>query len=472
MLKKLRIKFVALTMVIVTLVLTVAFSTICFVESQRANDNLQNAMQTLIDRAAADTMAGEAAKQPQDAATDKGAQNAIDAEKDKQAPAQATQDDAVQPANDGKQAADPKAKGADADAPAGPRIGGPDRDKTDRYPIALYTLNADGELDALDSWTTASIADDVLASAQTSIVNAADGYGNIGAAGLRYLKCDVAGTTFVAFADSANADGWKSLALTLLLVGGAALAVFFVLSLLFSKWALRPVEESWEAQRRFVTDASHELKTPLTVILANTSILLSHPERSIANESKWLESTQIEAQRMQGLVGEMLTLAQVEACGEETPRISEKVDFSDIVAGQTLEFESVAFEQGFALKSDIAEGIEVAGDPERLRKLSSTLIENASKYVNAGGTVAVNLSRKGKMAKLDVSNTGSFIEDDDLAHVFDRFYRSDKARSSETGGFGLGLSIAREIAKSHSGDITVESSREAGTRFTATIPLA
>ena len=472
MLKKLRIKFVALTMVIVTLVLTVAFSTICFVESQRANDNLQSAMQTLVDRAAADTMAGEAAKQPQDAAADKGAQNTIDAEKDKQAPVQATQDDAAQPANDDKQTADSKAKGADADAPAGPRIGGPDRDKTDRYPIALYTLSAGGELDALDSWTTASIADNVLASAQTSIASAADGYGNIGAAGLRYLKCDVAGTTFVAFADSANADGWKSLALTLLLVGGAALAVFFVLSLLFSKWALRPVEESWEAQRRFVTDASHELKTPLTVILANTSILLSHPERSIANESKWLESTQIEAQRMQGLVGEMLTLAQVEACGEEAPRISEKVDFSDIVAGQTLEFESVAFEQGFALESDIAEGIEVAGDPERLRKLSSTLIENASKYVNAGGTVAVNLSQKGKMAKLDVSNTGSFIEDNDLAHVFDRFYRSDKARSSETGGFGLGLSIAREIAESHGGDITVESSRETGTRFTATIPLA
>ena len=112
------------------------------------------------------------------------------------------------------------------------------------------------------------------------------------------------------------------------------------------------------------------------------------------------------------------------------------------------------------------------GDPERLRKLVDTLIENASKYVNEGGTVSVTLARENKKASLRVSNTGSYIQPDDLKRVFDRFYRTDKARTGDTGGFGLGLAIAREIARSHKGDIVAESSKESGTTFVATIPLA
>ncbi len=428
MLKKLRIKFIAIIMVIVTLVLTVAFSTICFVEYQRANADLENAMQTLIERAA-DNMSNP---RPDDMRPDEnGPQSHTDQN--------------------------------------GPHIGGADRDKASLYPIALYALSPDDSLESVDDFATASIESDVLATAQKSITGANDGYGLVSGTELHYLKRTIGETTFVAFADSSNTDGWKSLALTLLLVGVAALAVFFVLSLMFSRWALLPVEKTWESQRRFVTDASHELKTPLTVILANTSILLSHPEHSIAQESKWLESTQAETQRMQGLVGEMLELAQVE---ERAPRESERIDLSDIVKGQALEFESVAFEGGFALESKIADGIAIEGDPERMRKLVSTLIENASKYVNNGGMVSISLSREGKAASYSVANTGSFIEAADLAHIFDRFYRSDKARSSETGGFGLGLSIAQEIAKSHGGDIVATSTPEAGTRFTVTLPLA
>lgn len=279
----------------------------------------------------------------------------------------------------------------------------------------------------------------------------------------------MSGVTLIAFADASNVDGWKLLVLTLARVGGLTVIVFFLLSLVFSKWALKPVEEAWEAQEQFVTDASHELKTPLTVILANVAILQAHPERTIASESKWLESTQNEAERMEGLVGEMLTLVQVEA---RVDAPFEPVDLSDMVAGTTLQFESVAFEQNFKLESNIHEGITVQGDPERLRKLVDTLIENASKYVNEGGTVSVTLARENKNASLRVSNTGSYIHPDDLKRVFDRFYRTDKARTGDTGGFGLGLAIAREIARSHKGDIAAESSKESGTTFVATIPLA
>lgn len=138
----------------------------------------------------------------------------------------------------------------------------------------------------------------------------------------------------------------------------AALAVFLVISLFFSRWALRPVARAWTQQRRFVADASHDLKTPLTVILANTSIALEHPERSVASQSQWLESTQHEAEAMQGLVGDLLTLAKMDEeeaaaqSGAARPAL-EEVDLSDVIEGEVLQFESVAFERGVKLESQV-----------------------------------------------------------------------------------------------------------------------
>ena len=277
----------------------------------------------------------------------------------------------------------------------------------------------------------------------------------------------------MAFADTSLTDNWKSLALTLAVAALATLAVFFVLSLLLSKWVLRPVQEAWDSQRQFVADASHDLKTPLTVILANTSILLKHPERSIASESQWIESTQIEANHMQGLVNEMLELAQVEAGSSAgLGATHEKLDLSDLAEGATLLFDSMALEQGCAFDTDVEAGIAVSGDEKQLHKMVSTLLENAFKYVDAGGTVTVRLAKSGRNAQLTVRNTGSVISEADLPHIFDRFYRTDKARTSGAGGFGLGLAIAREIARAHGGDITCTSSEAEGTAFAVTLPLA
>ena len=438
MLKKLRLKFIAIIMVMVTIVVVASFTTICLVEQQRANANLDAALEETINRTAGwiiETQEKDAAK----------TQAEVDGSQ----------------SNETDQDQDQKRK------PGGPRIGGPS--SNEKYPIAVYALDENGNLLPIEHSMTASISDDVIEQLSSTIASAPDGFGNENETGLHYLKREVSGVTLIAFADASNVDGWKLLVLTLARVGGLTVIVFFLLSLVFSKWALKPVEEAWEAQKQFVTDASHELKTPLTVILANIAILQAHPERTIASESKWLESTQSEAERMEGLVGEMLTLAQVEA---RVDAPFEPVDLSDMVAGTTLQFESVAFEQNFKLESNIHEGITVQGDPERLRKLVDTLIENASKYVNEGGTVSVILARENKNASLRVSNTGSYIQPDDLKRVFDRFYRTDKARAGDTGGFGLGLAIAREIARSHKGDIAAESSKESGTTFVATIPLA
>ena len=135
----------------------------------------------------------------------------------------------------------------------------------------------------------------------------------------------------MAFADGSAADGWRSLALVLTAVGLGALGLLFLLNLVFSRWALRPVQQAWAQQQQFIADASHELKTPLTVILANTSILRAHPERSVASQSQWIESTQSEAERMQELVRDMLDLARPEHA--ETVREHARVDLTDLVEG-------------------------------------------------------------------------------------------------------------------------------------------
>ena len=448
MLKKLRIKFIAIVMTSVALVLAVVFTGICASEYQRTMSSIDAAMANAIDRVVVGNAEG----------FDHGA----------------AWDDASNGGKGDRQAGKPGLREelpvTDEGQFQGPRIGGEGRDARDIVPVAVYqvtTTTEASELQIVSGFTTAEIDEAVLSEASDRVLAAGDGQGTLGDLGLHYQKRTTETATYVAFADTASTMGWQSLAMNLVIAAIVVLAVFFALSLMLSKWALRPVEEAWTAQRQFVADASHELKTPLTVVLANTSILLKHPESSIASQSQWIESTQVEAEHMQGLVNEMLELAQVES---RSALQREELDFSDLVDGLVLQFESVAFERGCELEGQIAEGVTVDGDVQRLRKMASTLIENALKYVDDHGRVDVKLTRAGGIASLAISNTGSTIAPEDLPHIFDRFYRTDKARTSGEGGFGLGLAIAREIAREHDGDITCASSASEGTTFTVTIP--
>ena len=173
---------------------------------------------------------------------------------------------------------------------------------------------------------------------------------------------------------------------------------------------------------------------------------------------------------MQELVGDMLALAQAESA-EAQQRT--RVDLSDLVSKEALQFESVAFERGIDMAEDVADGVAVDGDARKLEKLAGTLIDNACKYAGDGGTVRIALSVEGRKAVLSVRNTGPTIPPEDIEHIFDRFYRADKARTRDnTGSFGLGLAIAREAAESHGGSIRAKSSDAEGTVFTVTLPLA
>lgn len=468
MLKKLRIQFVAIVMASVALVLVVVFSGICITEHQRSMSEVQEALASSLDRAAEDALRVENQSIggfPSSASASSSGPYSGSSSSAWRGGSGLSVDPSAEAAGDGAFAGKPDDfQGFNG----GPRIGGKGQENRSLIPVGVYTVTASKELVVASGYTTAFIEEDTLSSVAATVSAVEDGSGELSDAGLMYLKRTVESTTYVAFADSSYASGWQSLALTLTIAGIVVLAVFFVIALLLSKWALKPVEEAWESQRQFVADASHELKTPLTVILANTSILLKHPESSIANQSQWVESTQVEAENMQGLVNEMLELAQVES---RAAAVYSPIDFSDMVNGQVLQFESVAFERGCTFQDEIADGITVNGDVQQLRKMTSTLIENALKYVDEGGEVKAMLQAQGKQARLSISNTGSTISSEDLPHIFDRFYRTDKARTSGAGGFGLGLAIARETAREHGGDITCASD-ESGTTFTVTMPIA
>ncbi|MBR0404990.1 MAG: HAMP domain-containing histidine kinase [Eggerthellaceae bacterium] len=450
MFKKLRIQFISIVMASVAIVLAIVFAGICVTEYQRSANEVNEALAAAINRAA------ERSPRFDDGFGMGGMMRMLE-------------DEALEGLDD----LDDLEEHADRfdDKFNGPRIGGRGDKQRSTVPVAVYTLTSSSTFTIASGYTTASIDSDVLQVAAERVSAVEEGSGTFSDLGLHYQKRIAGDTTYVAFADTANTDGWKSLALTLGIAALATLLVFFAIAFALSNWALKPVREAWDSQRQFVADASHDLKTPLTVILANSSILLKHPDHTIASESQWIESTQIEAQQMQGLVNEMLELAQVEA-GEKVNVVKEKIDFSDLVDGATLLFDSMALERNCRYECDVEEGLSVMGNSQQLHKMVSTLVENAFKYVDENGTIEVILQRSGRNALLSVRNSGSSIPPEDLPHIFDRFYRTDKARTSGAGGFGLGLAIAREVARSHGGDITCTSSADEGTTFTATLPLA
>lgn len=277
----------------------------------------------------------------------------------------------------------------------------------------------------------------------------------------------------VAFIDTTQRDeALKSQAFNSVLIYLASLVALFAASWWLSSWALKPVEDAWYRQRQFIADASHELKTPLTVILANTQILQN--DNSLQDSAmRWVDSTQDEANRMNELVTELLELARADEAtqtGTSAVLALSDIDFSELVESATLEYDAVAFERGCLIESDIEPGIHVKGDKSWLERAVKGLIDNATKYSEEGSTVNVTLKREGKHVVYAVTNKGTVISTEDLNHIFDRFYRSDRARSrSESGGFGLGLAIAKSIVEAHGGTIGATSDALKGTTFTITL---
>ena len=281
---------------------------------------------------------------------------------------------------------------------------------------------------------------------------------------LRYLRQTGLLSTRIAFTDSTLEQATlRSLLTGSLLIGLAALAVLFACSYMLSGAVTRPVDRAWAQQKQFLSDASHELKTPLTVILSSAELL----EQSAASEQKqYVDNVRAESRRMKRLVEDMLTLSRVERGGEHLPDTT--ADLSDAAADAALRFEPVAYEAGHTLSYDIAPGLLVRGDSGKLEQAVAVLLDNAIKYAAPGTEVRLDAARQGKNACLWVENEGDPIPADKLPHIFDRFYRADASRT-DGGSFGLGLPIARAIVEAHRGTLRCDSGGHT-TRFTITLP--
>ena len=283
---------------------------------------------------------------------------------------------------------------------------------------------------------------------------------------LRYLRQDNGLYEKLAFVDMSMEQAvLRRMMGSYLVIALAALSLLLGVSVLLSHWATRPVEKAWKQQRQFLSDASHELKTPLTVILSNAE-LLEHaalPDKP----ARWTDNILSEAGRMRSLVEEMLTLARADNMVRTA--VMAEVSLSDVAADCALAFEPVAFEAGKPLEYQIADGTLVLGDGDKLRQLISILLDNAIKYGADGGTITLSLQKTDRQARLTVSNPGDPIPPEQLGRLFERFYRADVSRG-EKSGFGLGLPIARTIAEEHKGTLRAES--DAGsTRFIYTMML-
>ena len=275
----------------------------------------------------------------------------------------------------------------------------------------------------------------------------------------------------IAIADTSSVDAEISSQLVRSLeLGAGGIVAIVLIALLLSHWALKPVERAWEQQRQFVADASHELKTPLSVILANTQILMNDESKIPEESRRWIRGTSDEAERMRGLVEELLELARTEG-GASSARANAPVDLSSLVEGDALQFDAVAYERCCEIDTDVVDGISVLGDQDQLDRLLKTLIDNACKYAARGTQVKVTLEKNGSHALFVATNQGESIPEEDLPRVFDRFWRSDKARARSTGGYGLGLAIAKGITESHGGKIWATSDDVQGTSFYVKLPI-
>lgn len=245
----------------------------------------------------------------------------------------------------------------------------------------------------------------------------------------------------------------KHLVQNCVVIGVCSFLIFLTISLLLARWAIKPVEQAWEQQKQFVADASHELKTPLTVIMTNAELLQNRDYNESARQP-FESSILVMSYHMRGLVEGLLELARVDNGAVKTNY--EEVDFSQLVAEGVLPFEPLYFEKELELSTAIEKGIHLKGSVSHLKQVLDILLDNAMKYSAPRGRVQIKLKKQASHCTLSVASPGEPISQEDLKNIFKRFYRIDKARSRD-GSYGLGLSIAQSIISEHRGKIWAES---------------
>lgn len=282
---------------------------------------------------------------------------------------------------------------------------------------------------------------------------------------LRYSKCTTENGSLIIFLDCGRElSTFRNFLLTSCGISFLGLMAVLFLIILFSGRIIKPVSESYEKQKRFITDAGHELKTPLTIIEADADVL----EMDIG-ENEWLSDIKKQTYRLSELTKSLICLSRM----EEEQNQFQMIDFpiSDVANETSQSFQALAQTQEKTFSSQIQPMLSLCGDENAIRQLITILLDNALKYSIKGETISLSLEKQGKTIRLNVYNTVTSISRENISHIFDRFYRADSSRNSKTGGTGLGLSIAKAIVAAHKGKITASTQDEKSLLITVTLPL-
>lgn len=326
------------------------------------------------------------------------------------------------------------------------------------------TLDADGELVSSDLANVAAVTEDVAVEYAQDAYSSSRTSGFVG--GYRYLLTENDdGTTQILFVDCGSDLAQANALLRIsLLIGVAALILMYFLVRIFAGAATAPVVESLEKQKRFISDAGHELKTPLTIISANVDVL-----EMTGTKNEWTGSIKNQVKRMTSLITNMLTLTRMEE--EASRELYQDINFSETVKEAVKGYEAVAASMGKHFTWDIQDNVHIFGEPRSMEQLCGLLLDNAMKYSAPEGSIHLSLTADRKI-RFEVANTceSGTLPEGNLDRLFDRFYRADKSRSSN-GSFGIGLSAARAICQGHGGSIGAARDGDSIIRFTAVLPL-
>lgn len=385
--------------------------------------------------------------------------------------------------NDGKFPEEPKADGEEVPQKpdgntAGDMIGEnndqqvpPEKPENDRKHFSVetpfetryftVTMDEKGEVTACDLDRIAAVDEDT---AEEYAKNVSGKSGTTGFMGIyRYRVTKTGNGTKYVFLDCRREiSNFQAVLITTVSVSGLGLAAVFVLVVIFSRMVFRPVEESIQKQKRFITDASHELKTPLTIIDANTEVMEME-----SGESQWTKSTRKQIQRLAGLVQQLVTLSRLDE--EKGLQDIAEFDLSEAVSESVQPYGALAQTKEKHLTLNIEGGLMYTGDEKSIRQLSGILMDNAVKYSSEKGNIVLTLKKKGKKILLEVYNDADGLPQGKLDVLFERFYRLDSSRNSGTGGSGIGLSVAKAIVQAHKGKITAEN--KTGNGLTVTVLL-
>jgi signal transduction histidine kinase len=346
-----------------------------------------------------------------------------------------------------------------------PKKGGDFHDNDHQRSI-FFMLKTDDQWNITETNSLFNLDSGIYAEAVKKAAAHPDEFGQFGADGTRWaysvLKDQIGYTIFYIDVTSQQ-QILSNLIITFSAVALVMLGVIYLVSRYFASRSIEPVKEAFEKQKRFIADASHELKTPLAVINTNADVLLANGEDTINGQAKWLYHIKSETERMKTLTNDLLYLTEMDDA--RTRMLYVPFNLSEAIESVILTMEAVIFEKDLTLDYDIEANLTFTGSSEQMKQVTMILLDNAIKYANPNGSMGLALKRHQGHIQLSVTNTGPGIPAEHLDKIFDRFYRADTSRSRQKGGYGLGLAIAKSIIEQHRGKIYARSVPNGKTTF-------